>query len=199
MSMTETNTRPVQEEARPESKIADNFRDARERVMQESAEIGEIYRSMTKPGFKDVYNAWVKNMDVVANSYSWGREKPGTRTRIVKVLNRVVGATAAVTTVPLDFIADTLSWLPRKVPFFGHFIPTHFLARHTVWMSGVAKNEALIARGVVKAVDLPGEVVGGAVKSVMSGIPEVRAAWEYGKRKAGAIAGSILHPKPKTI
>jgi len=138
--MTEQNDQPIQQEAegQVESKIASKFQAAREATMNESAQLSEIYRSITKPGFKDVYSAWVKNMDTVANSYSWGKDKQTLKTKIIKIQNRVVGTVAAGLTVPTDFFVDIATLPFRKLPILkqtiGHFIPTHDIAtqiKHT--------------------------------------------------------------------
>lgn len=212
--MVENTEQPVQEEAQGESKIAQGFRSAREKVMQESAEISEIYRSITKPGAKDVYNAWVKNMDVIARTYSWGKDKPGFRTRALYVTNRLVGIGAAVINRPIDIVADAVTWLPRKFPVVGRFIPDHFMGQRTIKSAENAKRQALAARGVgviarraltesQKPVKLIDKVVvggiAGAMKRTMFGapIPEARVGWEYLNRKASSITERILHPKPK--
>ena len=199
--MTETAELPIQEEAQAESKIAQGFKSAREKVMQESAEVSQIYRSITKPGAKDIYNAWVKNMDVVAKTYSWGKDKPAFRTRLMFVMNRLVGISAATLARPTDMILDALTWLPRKTTRIGRFIPDHFFAQRTIKSSENAKNQALIARGLRAPMDVASRVVGGAFKHVIYGtpVPEGRVAWEYTKRKVSNIKDAILHPKLKAV
>lgn len=212
--MTEQNDQPVQQEAegQVESKIASKFQAAREATMNESAQLSEIYRSITKPGFKDVYSAWVKNMDTVANSYSWGKDKQTLKTKIIKIQNRVVGTVAAGLTVPTDFFVDIATLPFRKLPILkqtvGHFIPTHYFAQHSVLMSERAKTEAFAWRGigqVVKGVAKIPEAyatVGGEVfkrLSVGKPLPEARAAWQYMEKKINGVTDAILHPKPKAI
>lgn len=198
--MVENTEQPQQEEAQGESKIAQGFAAAREKVMQESAEISEIYRSITKPGVKDVYNAWVKNMDVVANSYSLGRDKAGFKTRILYISNRLVGIGAATTTGLVDLALNVATWLPRKIPFVGHFLPHDAFKKHTIRMAEAARREALVARGVGKVIDAPGAIIAAGLKrgplgGGLFGIPETRAAWQYVGKKVTAIKDAILHPK----
>jgi len=207
--MTETAEQPIQEEAQVESKIAQKFVAAREDTLRESRSLSEIYRSITKPGFKDVYSAWVKNMDVVANTYSWGKDKPGFRTNLMKLQNRVVGAVSAGVLVPVDFVADVLSLPLRKLPVLkqtvGHFIPTHLLGQHSIRASEKARNEALVWRGVgqvAKIGEIPFAVVGEIYKrGVVQGLPisEGRAFFQYIGEKTSAVTKAILHPKPKAF
>ncbi len=205
--MTEQNDQPVQQEAteaKVESKIADRFASAREAVMKESAELSEIYRSLTKPNVKDVYSAWVKNMDVVANTYSWGKDKPGFKTNMMKIMNRAVGVTAATVTGVSDIAVNTLTWLPRKVPFVRHFMPHDTFKKHTIRMAEAARREALVARGVAKIIDVPGAVIAGALNRSMLGVgpmgmPETRAGWQYMGKKISNVTEAILHPKGKAV
>lgn len=198
--MTETMDQPVQPEAQAESAVATKFQQARDRVMEESAELNAIYKSMTKPSGKDVYQAWVRNMDTVANSYSWGRDKAGFRTNLLKVTNRIVGVGAVALTVPGDLVIDVCTWPLRKFPIVrivGGLIPTNMLKRHTVYASEVARNEAMVLRGVGKVVDAPAEIGQAAIGSAIGGFAEVRAPLTYVGRKVSQITESILHPKPK--
>jgi hypothetical protein len=201
--MTETNDRMQAEaEGKVESKIASKFQSAREAVMAESAELSAIYRSITKPGMKDVYNSWVNNMDVVANTYSWGKEKSTLTTKLMKGTNRIVGLGSAAFAGVGDLVINTVTWLPRKVPFIGHFLPHDTLKRHSMRMAESAKRDALIARGVVKVIDAPGKVIAEALDRSMlgagpAGAPELRAAWKYAGNKASEIKDAILHPKSK--
>ena len=207
--MTETAEQPIQEEAQVESKIAQKFATAREDTLRESRSLSEIHRSITKPGFKDVYSAWVKNMDVVANTYSWGKDKPGFRTNLMKLQNRVVGAVSAGVLVPVDFVADVLSLPLRKLPGFkqtvGHFIPTNLLGQHSIRASEKARNEALVMRGlgqVARIGEIPFAVVGEVYKrGVVQGLPisEGRAFFQYIGEKTSAVTKAILHPKPKAF
>lgn len=205
--MPETVDQPVSQEAQAESPIAGKFASARDRIMQEAEEIGEIYRSIEHPGIKDVYNSWVKNMDVVANSFATDKNKHRLKTLVVKGLNRIVGAGAVMWTVPLDLVIDTFTWLPRKVPVIKYIIPHDIFKKHTIRMSESAKRDYIISKGAYKVaevqrkfLDVQGRIVGGAIKRAVvgpMGIPETRAAWEYAKRKASNISEAILHPKPK--
>lgn len=205
--MTEQNDQPRPQEAfeaKAESKIAGKFQAAREAVMNESQELSEIYRSITKPGVKDVYSAWVKNMDIVANTYSWGKEKPGFRTNMLKVMNRAVGVGAATITGLSDMVVNTLTWLPRKVPFFGHFLPHDAFKKHSIRMAEAARREALFARGVAKVVDVPGAILAGALNRSplgvgVMGVPETRAGWQYISKKVSNVTEAILHPKGKAV
>lgn len=208
--MTENNEQPINEEAQAEGKIPVKFREARERTMKEADSLSEIYRSIKNPGGKDVYNAWVKNMDTVANSYSWGKDKPALRTRILWVTNRLVGGTAALITVPSDLIADSLSWPLRKFPILkqtvGHFVQTDFFKKHSMKAAEDAKTQGLILRygdmvkkATRKLVEVPFAVTGAAFKQVSIGFPlqEARAGWQFLDRKIDKVTESILHPKPK--
>lgn len=211
--MSETNEQPKGvdgQEAQVDSKIASKFQSARETVMKESAEISEIYKSITKPGAKDIYNSWVKNMDVVANSYSWGKDKTAFRTRMLLVTNRLVGGTAAILNRPLDLVVDAVTWLPRKFPVVGHFIPDHFFGQRTIKSAENAKKQALALRGarwVVQKAQEPAKLidkvvvggVAGAMKRTVYGspIPEARAGWQYLGNKINNITEGILHPKAK--
>lgn len=207
--MTETNDQShVEAEGQVESKIAQKFAAAREDTMKESQSLSEIYRSITKPGFKDVYGAWVKNMDAVANSYSWGKDKPGIKTHLLRSLNKVVGVGAATFSGLGDLVVDTLTWLPRKTPIFGSFIPKDIFKKHTIKMSESAKNEAFFWRGAAKyaetqqkIMNTSSAVVGEAFKRVVTHdiSPELRAAKIYTSNKVSEISKSILHPKPKAV
>lgn len=206
--MTEANDQPAQQEVegQVESKIASKFQAAREETMKESRSLSEIYRSITKPGFKDVYASWVRNMDTVANSYSWGKDKPAFRTRLLKVLNRIVGATMAGITVPIDLVIDFLTWPARKLPIakqtIGHFIPTHTFSQAAVRGAERAKTSAFIWRGVGQVArigELPFAVVGGITKKVAFGTPiaEGRAVTQFVGQKINEVTARILHPKSK--
>lgn len=208
--MTEANDQShVEVEGQVENKIAQKFRAAREETMKESQSLSEIYRSITKPGFKDVYGAWVKNMDTVAKTYSWGKDTPGFRTRLMKIQNRVVGAASAGFLIPADFVIDTLTLPFRKLPIakqtIGHFIPTHMLGQHSIRASEKARNEALFWRGVgqvARVGEIPFAVVGEVFKrGVVHGLPlnEGRAFVQYVGEKSKAVTQAILHPKPKTV
>lgn len=206
--MTETAEQPIQEEAQVESKIAQKFAAAREKTMRDSQSLSEIYRSIKQPGFKDVYGAWVKNMDTVANSYSWGKDKPGFRTRLMKVTNRIVGSVMSGITVPADFVVDVATLPFRKLPILkqtiGHFIPTHTLSQSAVRGAERAKTEAFVARGIAQVArvgELPFAVVGGITKKIAFGTPiaEGRAVTQYVGQKIHSVTEAILHPKPKAI
>ncbi|MBP9814200.1 hypothetical protein KBC80_03305 [Candidatus Woesebacteria bacterium] len=204
--MTEQNDQPIPQEAteaKVESKIADKFASAREVTMRESDQISEIYRSLKNPSVKDVYSSWVKNMDVVANTYSWGKDKPTFKTHLIRSLNRVVGVGAAVQTGLADIVTDVATWPLRKFPILkqtiGHFIPVDNFKRHSVQSSLAARNEGLLARGVGKVVETPFAVVGGAFKSIVGGVPEARTAGVYVERKVSGVVDAILHPKQKAI
>jgi len=197
--MTENeNINPI--ESQEGSGIADKFQKARESVIHESQELSEIYRAMSKPGAKDVYNAWVKNMDVVANTYSWGKDKTAFKTHLIKACNRLVGVGATVLTVPTDLIVDTLTFLPRKLPIIrivGQIIPTNIAKRLSIRSSEYARNQALVARGIGTIAEVPGKVVGGVMQSFSGGFPEVRAGVTYAGKKVGQITEAILNPKLK--
>jgi len=188
--MVENVDVPQQEETKVESPIVEGFQEARERVLLESAEVGKVYRAMRKPEVWDVYNAWVKNMDVVANSYSWGKDKTAFQTRLLKVTNRIVGVAAAAFSVPEMFV-DSLTWIPRQLPIIGHFIPDHFLRRLQIRMAESAKNEALMLRGFTKVVGKPFEATGEALQSLTL----AASANSPVERFAGKISTKILYPK----
>lgn len=173
-----------------ESPIIEGFQDAREKVLQESKDIGNIYRAMRKPGNVDVYNAWVKNMDVVANSYSWGKDKTAFRTRLMKVANRIVGVGAATLTAP-EMVIDALTWLPRQIPVVGHFIPDHLFRRANIRLAESAKNEALVYRGLAKVVDKPAEVISETAQNLALGFGHPV------ERFSGKLAAGMLYPKAK--
>ncbi len=193
-----------QEVAKPESKIVEGFQETRDRVLQESADVGKIYLAMRKPGITDVYQAWVKNMDVVANSYSWGKDKTALRTRLMKMTNRVVGAGVAALSVP-EVVMDALTWLPRQVPVVGRLLPDHLWRRAQIRLAVSAKNEALWARGVVKVGTNVGEKV---VRAVDAPVKAVSEAVQFAalhtnpqqilvEDRAAKVASKILYPRTK--
>lgn len=206
-AMVEIQDQPQNPETEAPSKIAEKFAEARESVIaREAAEFKQIYKSIKEPGVKDVYNSWVRNMDVVANAQSLGREKPRLRTRVMKIANRVVGLAAAVGTGSADLVIDTITWLPRKVPVIRHFIPHDIFKKHTMRMAESAKRDVLVSQvvvgGALKAVDAGGAVVAGVLKESFIGHgplhgSEVRAAGQYIGKKISNVTEGILHPKPK--
>lgn len=202
--MVEIQGQPQNLEQEQPSKIAEKFAAARDTVMQEATELKQIYKSIQEPGVKDVYNSWVRNMDVVANAQSLGREKPRLRTKIMKVANRIVGIGAATLTGALDLIPDALTWLPRKVPVIRHFIPHDVFKRHTMRMAEKAKKEALsgqvVGGFVVRGLD---NVAGNIARArdaafhPFTNSPDKRAAGQYLEKKVLNITEAIMHPKPK--
>lgn len=191
---------PIQEKAKVESKIVESFQKTRERVLQESADVGKIYLAMRNPGVKDVYQAWVKNMDVVANSYSWGKDKVALRTRLMKMTNRIVGAGVAITTVP-ELVMDAITWLPRQVPIVGRLIPDHLWRRAQIRLAVSAKNEALhmragskIAKDIVKVIDMPAKLASEAVQYAALNTNPYQIMME---NRAGKVATKILYPRSK--
>lgn len=204
--MVETQDQPVNPEQEAPSKIAEKFASARDAVMNEAAELKQIYKSVKEPGVKDVYNSWVQNMDVVANSMSLGREKPRLRTKIMKVTNRIVGVGSAALTGALDFVPDLLTWAPRKIPVIRHFIPHDVFKKHSMRMAEGAKVQALVGEtiggGLLKVADtVTGVGVGLVDRSFLGAGPlsgaETRAAGKYIGNKINNVTEAIMHPKVK--
>lgn len=199
--MTETGDQ-THEGEKKEGLIARKFREAREKRIRDSEDVGKIYEAMKNPGLKDVYAKWVNDWDVLANAMSLGREKPRLRTLLTKAFARVSGAAVATVVVPTDFLMDAIGWIPRKLfPIVGYFAPTKWLSKlsmrasESIKVAGLAAGGAYEVGNVGKKVgEVPFAVAGGVVNSAVSGFPEVRAPLVAMKNKVVRIANGILHP-----